>query len=187
MGGLYRITNDLKGSAKSAFLALLLCGSQENVQLTAEEVNSLYEMNDSLEQILLEKETDEILKGASDSQIRKANSLFYLWDSNEDGKISLKEMIMGLRKFERTSDMGTTVDKAIALMESYDINGDNHLDEKEFTSFSVQFANMAKADLDETLDFMIVKSSIGNDNEEAEMKFLNAIDDGDITKLSASN
>ena len=75
-------------------------------------------------------------------------------------------MLLRFSKFEETDSMKSTVNEAIALMDAYDVNGDNSLDPAEFVLFMVQFAKMAEADLDDTLDFMIATSAMTWNNEE---------------------
>eukprot|EP00527_Entomoneis_sp_CCMP2396_P002883 CAMPEP_0198150216 /NCGR_PEP_ID=MMETSP1443-20131203/49969_1 /TAXON_ID=186043 /ORGANISM="Entomoneis sp., Strain CCMP2396" /LENGTH=443 /DNA_ID=CAMNT_0043815469 /DNA_START=61 /DNA_END=1392 /DNA_ORIENTATION=- len=161
--------------------AMTLLAGQE-VQLAPEEIKSLYELNESVQTLLSIKEEQEILENVSESQLTKAGSLFFMWDLDEDGVISIQELILGLRKFEQTDSLKVTVDEAIGLMETYDVDGDHNLSPTEFCLFMVQFAELAGAGLDDTLDFMIATSALET-NSEAEVKFLRALTDGDIYHL----
>jgi len=70
--------------------------------------------------------------------------------------------------------MNKTVEEAIGLMDAYDVDGDHTLEPSEFVLFMVDFASLAGTDLDETLDFMIVVSSL-EENSEAELMYLAAL------------
>jgi len=146
----------------------------DDVEMTAEEIAALYELNEQMKAVLEMKESMEKLANVTDSQLKKCGSLFMLWDSDEDGKLDLAELILGLRKFEKTVSMNKTVEEAIGLMDAYDVDGDHTLEPSEFVLFMVDFASLAGTDLDETLDFMIVVSSL-EENSEAELMYLAAL------------
>jgi len=154
----------------------------QDIEMTSEEIAALYELNQDVQQILALKETSEALAEVTESQLKKSNSLFYLWDMDEDGKLDLKELILGLRKFEQTESMKSTVEEAFGLMDAYDVDGDHTLDPAEFCLFMVEFAKLAGTDLDDTLDFMIVQSAM-QENSEAEVKYLKALSEGDVSHL----
>lgn len=78
--------------------------------------------------------------------------------------------------------METTVDEAIGLMEAYDVDGDHTLNRPEFCLFMVQFAQLAGAGLDETLDFMVAVSSV-EQNSDAEVRLMKALTENDIFHL----
>ena len=64
-------------------------------------------------------------------------------------------------------------------MGTFDLDGDQTLNNKEFVVFLVQFANLAGADLDDMLDFMIVTSGL-KENTEAEVNYVKALTESDI-------
>ena len=75
--------------------------------------------------------------------------------------------------------MKSTVNEAIELMDAFDVDRDQKLNCQEFVLFIVQFAKLAETDLDDLLDFMIVTSAL-KENDEAEVKYLKSLMEGDV-------
>ncbi|KAL7556119.1 hypothetical protein ACA910_020202 [Epithemia clementina (nom. ined.)] len=157
--------------------------ASEPVTMTTDELLSVLMLQETMEEALdlqdaVQQHNDQIAK----SQLARCKKLFLLWDLDNDGAVSLDELILGLRKFEEASSLSTTVDEAVALMEAFDLDQDQKLNLKEFVVFLVQFANLAATDLDEMLDFMIVTAAL-KENDEAELKFLKALAEGDVYSM----
>ena len=58
-------------------------------------------------------------------------------------------------KFEETTSLNTTVEESIKVMNAFDTNADQKLDQKEFALFIARFAETCGANLSGMIDFMI--------------------------------
>jgi Ca2+-binding EF-hand superfamily protein len=90
-------------------------------------------------------------------QKQRIARLFDLWDLDHSGYLELSELVLGLRKFNRTKDIDATVKECVTAMRSFDDNNDQRLDEHEFATFLARFASTANVSLEELVDFMIVE------------------------------
>jgi len=105
-------------------------------------------------------------------QYEKVKMLFDLWDLNKSGLIDFSEFFLGLRKFHGTKDYATTFAETTAAMSRFDINDSNgKLDLIEFSIALSEFASFANFDLEELIDFMVVKSALTN-NSDTERNYL---------------
>ena len=82
-------------------------------------------------------------------------------------------------KFEETTSLNTTVEESIKVMNAFDTNADQKLDQKEFALFIARFAETCGANLSGMIDFMIVASALKN-NSDSEQKYIKSISASDI-------
>jgi len=105
-------------------------------------------------------------------QYEKVKMLFDLWDLNHSGQINFEEFFLGLRKFHDTKDYATTFAETTAAMSRFDINEANgKLDLIEFSMALSEFASYSNVDLEELIDFMVVKSALTH-NSDTERNYL---------------
>jgi hypothetical protein len=103
---------------------------------------------------------DTAFSGIDKLTSNRLKKLFCLWDADGDGDISKEELSNGLKYFQSATGMkGDTDDIARALI-SFDTDGDNQLDPREFSEAMFQYAKISGVELNVLIDFMCITSSI---------------------------
>ena len=91
----------------------------------------------------------------------RIQKLFDTWDTDEDGFVSKKDLVVGLRHFHEAShEDGNPEDEAATLIK-FDQDGDHLLDRIDFARALATFAKAAGKNLHETIDFMVVTAAMG--------------------------
>jgi len=102
-------------------------------------------------------------------QYTKILKLFDLWDINNDKSISLEELTLGCRKFQRSiMDIRHTVTLSHLMMHEFDKDGNKSLNEEEFARFLLKFAEETKSDIHGMIDTLAVITVLENNSEEEE-------------------
>lgn len=89
----------------------------------------------------------------------RLKKLFTLWDTDGDGNISTTELSSGLRKFQSASGISVDADAMAQALISFDEDGDNLLDPREFAKAMIVYAKQFGVELHSLIDFMCTTSS----------------------------
>eukprot|EP00540_Astrosyne_radiata_P018308 CAMPEP_0116827934 /NCGR_PEP_ID=MMETSP0418-20121206/3379_1 /TAXON_ID=1158023 /ORGANISM="Astrosyne radiata, Strain 13vi08-1A" /LENGTH=173 /DNA_ID=CAMNT_0004456773 /DNA_START=33 /DNA_END=554 /DNA_ORIENTATION=- len=82
-------------------------------------------------------------------------SLFADWDLDHSGAIDSKELKFGIERFCQMNKVYYSEQIFVEIMESVDANSDRELDEREFTSFLVEFSRSVDVSLFDVAYFMM--------------------------------
>jgi Ca2+-binding EF-hand superfamily protein len=95
----------------------------------------------------------------------RLKKLFKLWDTDGDGDISVTELADGLRKFQNASGIKVDADALAQALISFDEDGDNQLDPREFAKAMILYAQQFGVELHSLIDFMCSSSSTGSNSK----------------------
>jgi Ca2+-binding EF-hand superfamily protein len=148
--------------------------------LSKEEIGELFSLETSMKYVTkLNIGTQEEVEKVSPAEMGRLDRLFDMWDRDGDGKLDFEELALGLRKFEESTTLETTVDETASIMSTFDISHDGGLNREEFAVFVIKFATLLRSDLNDMIDFMIVTTAL-KENTEAEKKYMNAVGSGQV-------
>lgn len=196
--GLYKLSNNMKDSAKNAAALLLMMDKNDERVLTYETFARLImsvaaasnltfdELADQLtlaltdkselseevmnEIIMVEENLERIQQAQAQESERKktidalsyskTQKLFDLWDADGDGTIDFQELLRGVRKYLKASNMSSTEAEKDALMiMGHDKDSNQALDKEEFAYAMANYAESIQKPLHEVIDFMVVVGS----------------------------
>jgi Ca2+-binding EF-hand superfamily protein len=211
--GLYKLSNNMKDSAKNAAALLLMMDENDERVLTYETFAKLIvsvaaasnltfdELADQLtlaltdkselseelmnEIIMVEENLEKIQQAQAEESQRKKTmdalsysktlKLFELWDADGDGTIDFQELLRGIRKYLKASNLSSTEAEKDALMiMGHDKDSNQALDKEEFAYAMSNYSESIKKPLHEVIDFMVVVGSKEtNKMEEFETNYSN--------------
>jgi Ca2+-binding EF-hand superfamily protein len=196
--GLYKLSNNMKDSAKNAAALLLMMDRNDERVLTYETFAKLIvsvaatsdltfdELADQLtlaltdkselseelmnEIIMVEENLEKMQQAqAEETQRRKTMDalsysktlkLFELWDADGDGSIDFQEVLRGIRKYLKASNLSSTEAEKDALMiMGHDNDSNQALDKEEFAHAMSNYSESIQKPLHEVIDFMVVVGS----------------------------
>eukprot|EP00547_Thalassionema_nitzschioides_P005451 CAMPEP_0194202850 /NCGR_PEP_ID=MMETSP0156-20130528/2770_1 /TAXON_ID=33649 /ORGANISM="Thalassionema nitzschioides, Strain L26-B" /LENGTH=527 /DNA_ID=CAMNT_0038928455 /DNA_START=51 /DNA_END=1634 /DNA_ORIENTATION=+ len=141
--------------------------------------NELYvDRQDLLDELKEEGDVDNVLAYV------KMDMLFDIWDSNDDGSISYEELTLGLRKYLKTSNLVAMTEETLFTILEFDRDENQKLEKKEFALFLVKFAEKAKKNIYELIDFLAALSVV-SENDEAEEDYIRSISDQADAQIKA--
>jgi Ca2+-binding EF-hand superfamily protein len=97
----------------------------------------------------------------------RLKKLFHLWDADGDGDISKDELSNGLKYFQSATGMKGDTDAIARALISFDTDGDDQLDPREFSEAMFQYAKISGVELNVLIDFMCITSSIEQQSKSA--------------------
>jgi Ca2+-binding EF-hand superfamily protein/tetratricopeptide (TPR) repeat protein len=196
--GLYKLSNNMKDSAKNAAALLLMMDKNDERVLTYETFARLIvsvaaasdltfdELADQLtlaltdkselseelmnEIIMVEENLEKIQQAQAEESQRKKTmdalsysktlKLFELWDADGDGTIDFQELLRGIRKYLKASNLSSTEAEKDALMiMGHDKDSNQALDKEEFAYAMSNYSESIQKPLHEVIDFMVVVGS----------------------------
>ena len=96
----------------------------------------------------------------------RLKKLFDLWDVDCDGDITFAELMVGLQTFQNAADIaGDAIKEAREVLRSFDENGDERLDPREFAQAMVHYAKKIGIAVHDLIDFMCVTHVVGDDKD----------------------
>eukprot|EP00980_Cylindrotheca_fusiformis_P031387 scaffold26287_cov152-Cylindrotheca_fusiformis.AAC.1 len=211
--GLYKLSNNMKDSAKNAAALLLMMDRNDERVLTYETFARLImsvaaasnltfdELADQLtlaltdkselseevmnEIIMVEENLEKIQQAQAKESERKktmdalsyskTQKLFELWDADGDGTIDFQELLRGIRKYLKASNLNSTdAEKDALMIMGHDKDSNQALDKEEFAYAMANYAESIQKPLHEVIDFMVVVGSKEtNKVEEFETDYFN--------------
>eukprot|EP00184_Porphyridium_aerugineum_P002764 CAMPEP_0184697084 /NCGR_PEP_ID=MMETSP0313-20130426/4176_1 /TAXON_ID=2792 /ORGANISM="Porphyridium aerugineum, Strain SAG 1380-2" /LENGTH=457 /DNA_ID=CAMNT_0027155845 /DNA_START=80 /DNA_END=1453 /DNA_ORIENTATION=- len=135
----------------------------------------------ALSEIMVQMEkADKVIDTLNDL---RCELLFKLFDSDGDGRVSFKELALGLRKFNPSGGLAETATVSAQLMLTFDDDGNETLDPVEFANFLNEFCEAVGADFDELADYLVIACISGSDDA-AESALLDAIQPAIVAEIS---
>lgn len=97
----------------------------------------------------------------------RAHKIFDLLDRDHDGRISFKELVLGLHRFEPTTPLQRTAEEAAALLEEAHLGGGDEeagslqggLDRAQFVQLLDKFVQASGASFDQLADYLVALSA----------------------------
>jgi Ca2+-binding EF-hand superfamily protein len=111
---------------------------------------STWDNNDANDQ----STADSTITGIDELTSNRLKKLFRLWDADGDGDISIEELSTGLKFFQSATGMKGDTDSIAKALISFDTDGDNQLDPREFAEAMFQYAKISGVELNVLIDFM---------------------------------
>jgi Ca2+-binding EF-hand superfamily protein len=103
---------------------------------------------------------EETMDALSYGRLQK---LFDLWDDDGNGDITFKELVEGLKKFQKVIESSDNAEDTAAQMVAFDQDGDGVLDRKEFANAMAYYSKVVGVPLHELIDFMCI-TALGDDD-----------------------
>lgn len=107
-------------------------------------------------------EKEELMRIATDPRMQ---GLFRLWDTDGSGSIDLKELCLGIRKFQKKARLDESALAAASLMLHYDKDTNQTLDRSEFAQFLFDYAKAAKVKFSDVADFLLLHTAHAIEDE----------------------
>jgi len=139
--------------------------------------------NGHVEMMAAEREDSEVMDAL---QYAKLLKLFDIYDTSNDGYISLEELLIGCRTFHKTLgiDKDVTIDETTLTMLEYDKDKNQKMDKDEFALCVVRYARMNNMDLHDMIDFLANKALL-EDHSPAEREYMKSKIDIESKKLKS--
>jgi len=193
--GIYERTQELDDSVQDSMEVLLMMEKNDQRMLDYEQFGRLIMAVSKTAELPLEDLAESLAESAEMLHERDANfganlvmngeesvfgdsaaidcltygrlkKLFKLWDIDGDGDISVDELAAGLGAFQKASGIDVDADAMASALISFDEDGDNQLDPREFAHAMVQYANQFGIETSALIDAMVLLSSKKIENEE---------------------
>jgi len=130
-----------------------------------------------------EREDSEVIDAM---QYAKLHKLFDLYDTSNDGLISLEELLVGCRKFHQVLgiDVDVTIEETTLTMLAYDKDKNQKMDKDEFALCVVRYAKKNNMELRGMVDFL-ANAALLEDNTPEEMEYMKSMMDIEGKKLKS--
>lgn len=113
------------------------------------------------------EEHRELLETMDAFQYGRIQRLFQLWDSDNDGEISLPELLTGMNKFKTAIEMDESVSRAaLAVIGFDDDDPDQTLSPLEFAVGLANYAAATEVDIHDLVDFLVMAAVLEDDSPE---------------------
>jgi len=154
-------------------------GAKDSTILTIS--NTIYNAHQDM--MSAERESSEVMDAL---QYAKLNKLFDLYDTSNDGLISLEELLLGCRKFHklRGTHIHEFIDETTLTMLAYDKDKNQKLDKNEFALCVVRYARMCDMDSHDMIDFL-ANNALLEENSAEEIEYMNSQMDIESKRLKS--
>ena len=148
------------------FNAMTLSAYRQDV--TNEDMQELFTNHEIYEDALGDdKKSAEVADHNSLAYV-KACKLFDIWDLDHDQTLTVDELAVGMRKFQKAKQMEETIEESETAMLAMDKNGDGVLDKEEFALLVNKFSRASGADILTFVDFLCVQTVLRDNTPEEE-------------------